>query len=61
MKVKATQSVVASIGGSSVRLVVGQVYDVTDDDADNLIRGKYAEEVKAEAAPVAKTAKAKAL
>lgn len=43
MKVKATQSVVASIHGNSVRLVIGREYDVSPGDADNLIRGKYAE------------------
>ena len=43
MKVKATKDIVANLSGSSVQLVVGQVYDVTEDDADNLIRGNYAE------------------
>lgn len=62
MKVKATQGVVASISGSSVRLIVGEIYDIPDDDADNLIRGRYAEAVMevAEATEVkqAKTKKA---
>ena len=48
MKVKATQSVVASIDGGSVRLVIGKEYDVSPSDADNLIRGKYAESAEPE-------------
>ena len=51
MKVKATQSVVASIHGNSVRLVIGKEYDVSPDDADNLIRGKYAESTEPEDEP----------
>ena len=41
MKVKAIANVVASVNGGSLRLVVGQEYDIPPDDADHLIRGKY--------------------
>lgn len=57
MKVKATQSVVASIHGNSVRLVIGREYDVSPGDADNLIRGKYAESAEPEDEPKAKKKK----
>ena len=46
MKVKALQSVFANLDGSSIRLEVGKVYDVSAESADHLIRGKYAESVE---------------
>ena len=57
MKVKAIANVVASVNGGSVRLVVGQEYDIPPGDADHLIRGKYVE--SAEVTPVEETQKRK--
>ena len=58
MKVKAIANVVASVNGGSVRLVVGQEYDIPPDDADHLIRGKYVESAEV-IAPVEETPKRK--
>ena len=61
MKVKAIANVVASVNGGSVRLVVGQEYDMPPDDADHLIRGKYVEsaEIAEIVVPVEETPKRK--
>jgi len=58
MKVKAIANVVASVNGGSVRLVVGQEYDIPLDDADHLIRGKYVESAEV-VVPVEETPKRK--
>ena len=58
MKVKATTLAIASVNGGSLRLVVGQEYDIPPDDADHLIRGKYVESAEI-VVPVEETPKRK--
>lgn len=47
MKVKILKDVTARIGGISRRCLVGEVIDIEQADADNLINGGYAEGTRA--------------
>lgn len=47
MKIKILKDVTANINDMSIRCRVGDVYDVDEQTADNLIRGGYAEGTRA--------------
>ena len=49
MKVKILKDVTANINDRSIRCRVGDVYDVDDETAENLINGGYAEGTRAAA------------
>ncbi len=43
MKIKINKSVIANVQGKSISFIEGQIVDLDDESADNLIRGHYAE------------------
>ena len=53
MKIKILKPFIGSVDGKSVIFQAGQLAEVPDGDADNMIRGKYAEAIEFQAVKIA--------